>query len=148
MKDRHLIHLHWRSGFGMTPSSLKSAKLLNKTKNVNSIFEISKQIEPIQLDLSEFDKFLKTPYKKYKDFLFFLETKDLNEHYRSSSTVTNNIFLNPSIDFHDSAKKLKGLVDSSGKLIYSKNLSTKNQLGKLDWHQKGFVEKARKSLQQ
>ena len=90
----------------------------------------------------------RTPYKKYKDFLFFLETKDLNEHYRSSSTVTNNIFLNPSIDFHDSAKKLKGLVDSSGKLIYSKNLSTKNQLGKLDWHQKGFVEKARKSLQQ
>ena len=56
MKDRHLIHLHWRSGFGITPSSLKSAKLLNKTKNVNSIFEISKQIEPIQLDLSEFDK--------------------------------------------------------------------------------------------
>jgi uncharacterized protein (DUF1800 family) len=67
MKDRHLIHLHWRSGFGITPSSLKSAKLLNKTKNVNSIFEISKQIEPIQLDLSEFDKFLKTPYKKYKE---------------------------------------------------------------------------------
>jgi uncharacterized protein (DUF1800 family) len=67
MKDRHLIHLHWRSGFGITPYSLKSAKLLNKTKNVNSIFEISKQIKPIQLDLSEFDKFLKTPYKKYKE---------------------------------------------------------------------------------
>ena len=67
MKDRHLIHLHWRSGFGITPYSLKSAKLLNKTKYVNSIFEISKQIKPIQLDLSEFDKFLKTPYKKYKE---------------------------------------------------------------------------------
>ena len=67
MKDRHLIHLHWRSGFGITPYFLKSAKLLNKTKNVNSIFEISKQIKPIQLDLSEFDEFLKTPYKKYKE---------------------------------------------------------------------------------
>ena len=67
MKDRHLIHLHWRSGFGITPSSLKSAKLLSKKKNVNSIFDISKKIEPIQLDLSEFNQFLKTPYKNYKN---------------------------------------------------------------------------------
>ncbi len=67
MKDRHLIHLHWRSGFGITPSSLKSAKLLSKQNNVNSIFDISKKIELIQLDLSEFDQFLKTPYKKYKN---------------------------------------------------------------------------------
>ena len=67
MKDRHLIHLHWRSGFGITPSSLNSAKLLSKQKNVNSIFDISKKIEPIQLDLSEFNQFLKTPYKKYKN---------------------------------------------------------------------------------
>ncbi len=67
MKNRHLIHLHWRSGFGITPSSLKSAKFLSKKKNVNSIFVISKKIEPIQLDLSEFNQFLKTPYKKYKN---------------------------------------------------------------------------------
>ena len=67
MKDRHLIHLHWRSGFGITPSSLNSAKLLSKQKNVNSIFDISKKNEPIQLDLSEFNQFLKTPYKKYKN---------------------------------------------------------------------------------
>ena len=67
MKNRHLIHLHWRSGFGITPSSLKSAKFLSKKKNVNSIFDISKKIEPIQLDLSEFNQFLKTPYKKYKN---------------------------------------------------------------------------------
>ena len=67
MKDRHLIHLHWRSGFGITPSSLKSAKFLSKQNNVNSIFDISKKIEPIQLDLSEFDQFLKMPYKKYKN---------------------------------------------------------------------------------
>jgi uncharacterized protein (DUF1800 family) len=67
MKDRNLIHLHWRSGFGITPSSLESAKLLSKEKNVNSIFDISKKNEPIQLDLSEFDQFLKTPYKKYKE---------------------------------------------------------------------------------
>ena len=55
MKQRHLIHLHWRSGFGIKPSSLQSAKALNKKKNVNSIFESSKKIEPIQIDLSEFD---------------------------------------------------------------------------------------------
>ena len=67
MKVRHLIHLHWRSGFGITPSSLKSAKFLSKQNNVNSIFDISKKIEPIQLDLSEFNQFLKTPYKKYKN---------------------------------------------------------------------------------
>lgn len=66
MKQRHLIHLHWRSGFGIKPSSLQSAKALNKKKNVNSIFESSKKIEPIQIDLSEFDDFLKTPYQKYK----------------------------------------------------------------------------------
>ena len=66
MKRRHLIHLHWRSGFGITPSSLESTKALNKKKNVNSIFQTSKKIEPIEIDLSEFDEFLKTPYQKYK----------------------------------------------------------------------------------
>lgn len=67
MKDRHLTHLHWRSGFGITASSWNSFKLLNKQKNVNSIFDISKKIEPIKLDLSEFNQFLKMPYKEYKN---------------------------------------------------------------------------------
>ena len=67
MKDRHLTHLHRRSGFGITASSWNSFKLLNKQKNVNSIFDISKKIEPIKLDLSEFNQFLTTPYKKYKN---------------------------------------------------------------------------------
>ena len=66
MKQRHLIHLYWRSGFGIKPLSLKLAKALNKKKNVNLIFESSKKIEPIQIDLSEFDDFLQTPYQKYK----------------------------------------------------------------------------------
>ena len=97
MKQRHLIHLHWRSGFGIKPSSLHSAKALNKKKNVNSIFESSKKIEPIQIDLSEFDDFLKTPYQKYKKI-----------HGADAATIAVGLGANPVYEQHTQAAEARG----------------------------------------
>ena len=94
------------------------------------------------------DRVNRTPYTKYKDFLLFLQTKDLTELYRPVSTASNNLFLNPSVELHSCTDKLKGLVDSSGKLIHKNNLTSQFKPSHIDWHKKGFVDQIRKGLTQ
>lgn len=51
MKQKELQHLYWRSGFGLNPKALVS---INKDREivVNELFENSKTISPLSVDLS------------------------------------------------------------------------------------------------
>ncbi|MDG1397046.1 MAG: DUF1800 domain-containing protein [Polaribacter sp.] len=54
MKIRHIQHLYWRSGFGISSYELDAIKSDSKSKIVSNLFTNSEKINPIQLDLSEF----------------------------------------------------------------------------------------------
>lgn len=54
MKIRHIQHLYWRSGFGISSHELDDIKSNSKSKIVSNLFTNSEKINPIQLDLSEF----------------------------------------------------------------------------------------------
>jgi len=54
MKIRHIHHLYWRSGFGISSHELDDIKSNSKSKIVSNLFTNSEKINPIQLDLSEF----------------------------------------------------------------------------------------------
>ncbi|CAI8200953.1 MAG: Uncharacterised protein [Formosa sp. Hel1_33_131] len=66
MNQRELIHLHWRTGFGATPALIAASTKLSRENNVNLLFDASKKIEPIQIDLSDFGNYFNTPYTKLK----------------------------------------------------------------------------------
>lgn len=54
MKIRHIQHLYWRTGFGISSHELDDIKSNSKSKIVSNLFTNSEKINPIQLDLSEF----------------------------------------------------------------------------------------------
>lgn len=54
MKQEHIKHLYWRAGFGITPKDLESNSKKSLTEVVGILFENSKQIEDLKIDLSEF----------------------------------------------------------------------------------------------
>lgn len=54
MKIRHIQHLYWRAGFGISSYELNGIKSNSKSKIVSNLFTNSEKINPIQLDLSEF----------------------------------------------------------------------------------------------
>lgn len=94
MNQRQLIHLNWRSGFGITPDLLAAAKKWTRKKNVDLIFDNSTSVEPIELDLSEFKLFLKTPYKKFKKLYGEKETTKLRQKSQRKVRELNFIWLN------------------------------------------------------
>ncbi|WP_458628418.1 DUF1800 domain-containing protein [Winogradskyella sp. PC D3.3] len=51
MTQQELQHLYWRAGFGINPNKFKALSK-NRQQVVNTLFEDSKSITPIQIDLS------------------------------------------------------------------------------------------------
>ncbi|MFT5212304.1 MAG: hypothetical protein ACI9WV_000001, partial [Patiriisocius sp.] len=62
MKQKHIQHLYWRVGFGISISELDNLKSDSKSNIITSIFSKSKDVHLLQLDLSEFNSIIsKTP---------------------------------------------------------------------------------------
>ena len=53
MKQQHIQHLYWRVGFGISISELENLKSDSKSNIITSIFSKSKDVNLLQLDLSE-----------------------------------------------------------------------------------------------
>ncbi len=53
MKQKHIQHLYWRVGFGISSSELDNLKSDSKSNIITSIFSKSKDVHLLQLDLSE-----------------------------------------------------------------------------------------------
>ncbi|MDC0862814.1 hypothetical protein OAP68_02100, partial [Flavobacteriaceae bacterium] len=53
MKPQHIQHLYWRVGFGISINELDNLKSDSKSNIITSIFSKSKDVNLLQLDLSE-----------------------------------------------------------------------------------------------
>ena len=53
MKTKHIQHLYWRIGFGISPDRLKVLSKKDKSEVVNALFSASKNPMPLKIDTSE-----------------------------------------------------------------------------------------------
>jgi hypothetical protein len=53
MKQKHIQHLYWRVGFGISIRELDNLKSDSKSNIITSIFSKSKDVNLLQLDLPE-----------------------------------------------------------------------------------------------
>lgn len=58
MKQKHIQHLYWRVGFGLSPNKLENLSKKKKKAIVNALFEASKETELLKVDTSEIDAIL------------------------------------------------------------------------------------------
>lgn len=53
MKAKHIQHLYWRVGFGISPNKLKSLSKKSKTAIVDDLFKSSNTVTSLEIDTSE-----------------------------------------------------------------------------------------------
>lgn len=64
MTKREIQHLYWRSGFGLTPKEVMEIELKSKVQIVDSLFNASKPINHVLLNVSVFNSYLKNELYK------------------------------------------------------------------------------------
>ena len=94
MNQREYIHLHWRAGFGAMPTLIAASKKLSKKDCVNELFDTSRKIEPIQIDLSDFGDYFDIPYNKLKKNLGEVDSRKLRQKSQKKVRELNFIWLN------------------------------------------------------
>ena len=94
MNQREYIHLNWRAGFGAMPTLIADSKKLSKKDCVNELFDTSRKIEPIQIDLSDFGDFFDIPYNKLKKNLGEADSRKLRQKSQKKVRELNFIWLN------------------------------------------------------
>ncbi|WP_298237355.1 DUF1800 domain-containing protein [uncultured Algibacter sp.] len=84
MKRKHIQHLYWRIGFGITPTKLETLSKKSKEQVVNQLFKVSETITPLELDTTEFEALMVDSYEARKanrkkiQTLSRSKTKELN----------------------------------------------------------------------
>ena len=94
MNQREYIHLNWRAGFGAMPTLIADSKKLSKKDCVNELFDTSRKIEPIQIDLSDFGDYFDIPYYKLKKNLVEVDSRKLRQKSQKKVRELNFIWLN------------------------------------------------------
>jgi len=94
MNQREYIHLNWRAGFGAMPTLIAVSKKLSKKDCVNELFDTSRKIEPIQIDLSDFGDYFDIPYNKLKKNLGEVDSRKLRQKSQKKVRELNFIWLN------------------------------------------------------
>ena len=94
MNQREYIHLNWRAGFGAMPTLVADSKKLSKKDCVNKLFNTSRKIEPIQIDLSDFGDFFDIPYYKLKKNLGEVKSRKLKQKSQKTVIELNFIWIN------------------------------------------------------
>jgi hypothetical protein len=83
MDVKHIQHLYWRAGFGVTQKKLQ--KLQRKTKEdiVSSLFEQSENYQELKIDLVKFDELRYGNYKELRNKLGLESVKSLKKESRN-----------------------------------------------------------------
>jgi uncharacterized protein (DUF1800 family) len=93
MDIRELKHLFWRAGFGIQPKNFKSNKVARK-QVVNSLFDASKSITPLSIDLSYLDKINPRDLKGNPTLIKEINKKN-KEKYIALNTAWITHLMNP-----------------------------------------------------
>ena len=85
MNQRHIQHLYWRAGFGISPKQLEQLVPKSRVEIVNALFDSSSSITPLKIDMSKFEDIdyisLRNDKEALKKFTKLVQDKlvDLNE---------------------------------------------------------------------
>ncbi|MBU3011554.1 DUF1800 domain-containing protein [Polaribacter vadi] len=93
MKQKHILHLHWRSGFGIDYKELLKLKSKSKSKIVAEIFETSNDYKPLELDLSEFDDIKFKTIRELKNKFTDQEIRNLRKQQQQKVRELNSAWL-------------------------------------------------------
>ncbi|WP_194765825.1 DUF1800 family protein [Tamlana sp. I1] len=94
MKTRHLQHLYFRAGFGLDYKAIQQLKKQSKKEIVAKLFEASKKVEPLSLDLSEFESYFNSDYKKPSTVEEKAEQRKLQKLGREKTIEFNAAWIN------------------------------------------------------
>ena len=84
MTQREIQHLYWRAGFGISPKQLQAIANKSRAEIVNDLFDESKKVTPLKIDILEFEHIdfmsLKNDKEALKKFTKLVQDKllDLN----------------------------------------------------------------------
>jgi uncharacterized protein (DUF1800 family) len=87
MTYKEVQHLYWRAGFGLKPKELQYLASFSKEALVNDLFQKSKDIVPLQKDLSYLKAFTQERLKKEAQF-----RQELARRNREETKVLNTIW--------------------------------------------------------
>ena len=88
MEQRHILHLYWRAGFGLKPKELIALSSLSRKQIVDDLFEKSKEILPLEKDLSYLNNYSPEKVRKNKELRIELNRKNAKE-----TRILNTIWL-------------------------------------------------------
>ncbi|MCA0131117.1 DUF1800 domain-containing protein [Winogradskyella alexanderae] len=88
MEQKHILHLYWRAGFGLKPKELIDLSKYSREQIVDDLFEKSKDIVPLEKDLSYFDYYTSKDVRNDKK-----KRQELNQKDRENTKILNTIWL-------------------------------------------------------
>ena len=88
MKQRHVLHLYWRAGFGLKPKELLGLSKLSKKNVVDNLFKESQSVVPLSKDLSYLKSYPQSVLKNNKE-----KRKELLNKNRKETRILNTIWL-------------------------------------------------------
>lgn len=88
MKQQHALHLYWRAGFGLKPKELPTFFDWTRKQVVDDLFQKSKEIIPLEKDLSYLDAYSPEALKNNKKLRM-----ELNRKNREETRILNTIWL-------------------------------------------------------
>ncbi len=77
LTNKHIQHLYWRAGFGISYTELHQVKKMSKNKIIQHLFDQSKDPKELHIDLKEFEKDPKTLTKEKRKELRNLQNQKI-----------------------------------------------------------------------
>lgn len=93
MKQSHLQHLYWRAGFGMGYDEIKNHKKKSTKKVVKALFKDSKNVTPLEVDLSELQVLREKDYRQLVKDLGPDKRRELQQLSRKKTVELNTAWI-------------------------------------------------------
>lgn len=93
MKQKHIQHLFWRASFGIDPKGLKKLESKSTLKVVNELFKDSKTINPLELNLKEYEDIKFKSNKELKELYSEKELQKLRQKSRQKIRELNHVWI-------------------------------------------------------
>ncbi|WP_066223246.1 DUF1800 domain-containing protein [Formosa haliotis] len=93
MKTKHIQHLYFRAGFGLDYTTLEQLRKQSKTTIISNLFEASRNVEPLEIDLSGFESYFNSGFKKPETEEDKAKQKELQKSSREKTVEFNALWI-------------------------------------------------------
>jgi len=91
MNQKHILHLYYRAGFGLSYDEYSEICQKTKSEMVSELFDSAKQWRPIKLDLTELNSFVKSKKISQGNGLKKINALDKNEFIKKNRTKVKEL---------------------------------------------------------